>query len=139
LPGVVPFFSLGSFVHRNFAVDDPSLTSVQLDVSLVISVDGVPRPPLTFTYTFNHVETPNELDPCPFDPVPPPDGCSDRVSIVASPTPTTFNVDGVDYTLALSFLDPNGNPVSQFITSEGGRHQHHRAWSGNSRRRPARR
>jgi len=120
LPGPVPFFSLGSFVHRNFAVDDPSLTSVQLDVFLVIAVDGVPRPPLTFTYTFNHVETPNNLDPCPFDPVPPPDGCSDRVSIVASPTPTTFNVDGVDYTLGLSFLDPNGNPVSQFITSEGG-------------------
>ena len=120
LPGPVPFFSLGSFVHRNFAVDDPSLTSVQLDVVLVISVDGVPRPPLTFTYTFNHVETPNNLDPCPFDPTPPPDGCSDRVSIVASPTPTTFNVDGVDYTLAMSFLDPAGNPVSQFITSEGG-------------------
>ena len=120
LPGTLPFFSLGSFVHHNFPVGDPSLTSVQLDVFLVIAVDGVPRPPLTFTYTFNHVETPNNLDPCPFDPVPPPDGCSDRVSIVASPTPTTFNVDGVDYTLGLSFLDPNGNPVSQFITSEGG-------------------
>lgn len=120
LPGALPFFSLGSFVHRNFAVDDPSLLSVQLDVVLVISVDGVPRPPLTFTYTFNHVETPNNLDPCPFDPTPPPDGCSDRVSIVASPTPTTFNVDGVDYTLAMNFLDPSGNPVSQFITSEGG-------------------
>lgn len=120
LPGPLPFFSLGSFVHRNFAVDDPSLLSVQLDVVLVISVDGVPRSPLTFTYTFNHVETPNNLDPCPFDPTPPPDGCSDRVSIVASPTPTTFNVDGVDYTLAMNFLDPDGNPVSQFITSEGG-------------------
>src|SRR5687768_16033674 len=120
LPGALPFFSLGSFVHHNFAVDDPSLTSVQLDVVLVISVDGVSRPPLTFTYTFNHVETPNELDPCPFDPTPPQAGCSDRVSIVASPTPTTFNVDGVDYTLALSFLDPDGNPVSEFITSEGG-------------------
>ena len=120
LPGPLPFFSLGSFVHHNFAVDDPSLTSVQLDVVLVISVDGVPRPPLTFTYTFNHVETPNNLDPCPFDPTPPPDGCSDRVSIVASPTPTTFNVDGVDYTLSMNFLDPDGNPVSQFITSEGG-------------------
>ncbi len=120
LPGPLPFFSLGSFVHHNFAVDDPSLTSVQLDVVLVISVDGVPRPPLTFTYTFNHVETPNDLDPCPFDPTPPPDGCSDRVSIVASPTPTTFNVDGVDYTLSMNFLDPDGNPVSQFITSEGG-------------------
>ena len=120
LPGTLPFFSLGSFVHHNFAVDDPSLTSVQLDVVLVISVDGVPRPPLTFTYTFNHVETPNDLDPCPFDPTPPPVGCSDRVSIVASPTPTTFNVDGVDYTLSMNFLDPDGNPVSQFITSEGG-------------------
>jgi large repetitive protein len=120
LPGPLPFFSLGSFVHHNFVVGDPSLTSVQLDVVLVISVDGVPRPPLTFTYTFNHVETPNDLDPCPFDPTPPPDGCSDRVSIVASPTPTTFNVDGVDYTLSMNFLDPDGNPVSEFITSEGG-------------------
>src|SRR5688572_24240969 len=120
LPGPLPFFSLGSFVHHNFVVGEPSLASVQLDVVLVISVDGVPRPPLTFTYTFNHVETPNDQDPCPFDPTPPPDGCSDRVSIVASPTPTTFNVDGVDYTLSMNFLDPDGNPVSEFITSEGG-------------------
>ena len=44
LPGPIPFFSLGSFTHRNFEVDDPSLTSVELDVVLVISVDGVPRP-----------------------------------------------------------------------------------------------
>jgi large repetitive protein len=120
LPGAVPFFSLGSFAHQNFEVGDPSLTSVQLDVVLAISVDGVPRPPLTFTFTFNHVETPNDLDPCPYDPTPPADGCSDRVSIVASPTPTTFNVDGVDYTLSMSFLDTDGNPVSEFITSEGG-------------------
>ena len=74
LPGPVPFFSLGSFVHQNYAVDDPSLISVQLDVVLVISVDGVLRPPLTFTYTFNHVETPNNLDPCPYDPTPPQTG-----------------------------------------------------------------
>jgi uncharacterized repeat protein (TIGR01451 family) len=120
LPGDFPTFSLGSFVHHNFVVGDPSLVSVQLDVVLAIQVDGVARPPLTFTYTFNHVETPNGLDPCPYDPTPPPAGCSDRVSIVASPTPTTFNVDGVDYTLSLSFLDPDGNPVSHFITSEGG-------------------
>ena len=62
LPGPIPFFSLGTFTHRNFEVGDPSLTSVQLDVVLVISVDGVPRPPLTFTFTFNHVETPNNAD-----------------------------------------------------------------------------
>jgi len=118
LPGPIPFFSLGSFEHQNFQVDDPSLTSVQLDVTLVISVDGVPRPPLTFTFTFNHDETQNDLDPCPY-PTPPGEGCTDRVQIVASPTPTTFNVDGIDYTLQMSFLN-NGNPVSEFITREGG-------------------
>src|SRR5262249_44326087 len=48
LPGSIPFFSLGSFTHQNFEVDDPSLTSVKLDVLLVLSVDGVPQPPLTF-------------------------------------------------------------------------------------------
>ncbi len=118
LPGPVPFFSLGSFTHRNFEVDDPSLTSVQLDVVLVINVDGVPRPPLTFTFTFNHEETPNNLSPCPY-PTPVGEGCTDRVTIVASPSPTTFNVDGIDYTLSMSFLN-NGSPVSEFITREGG-------------------
>jgi uncharacterized repeat protein (TIGR01451 family) len=118
LPGAVPFFSLGSFTHRNFEVGDPSLTSVQLDVVLVISVDNVPRPPLTFTFTFNHLETPNNQSPCPF-PTPPGEGCTDRVTIVASPTPTTFTVDGMDYTLSMSFLN-NGSPVSEFITREGG-------------------
>ena len=118
LPGPIPFFSLGSFTHRNFEVDDPSLTSVQLDVVLAINVDGVPRAPLTFTFTFNHQETPNNQTPCPY-PTPVGEGCTDRVTIVASPTPTTFNVDGFDYTLSMSFLN-NGNPVSEFITREGG-------------------
>ena len=118
LPGPIPFFSLGTFTHRNFEVGDPSLTSVELDVVLVISVDGVPRPPMTFTFTFNHEETPNNANPCPY-PTPPGDGCTDRVTIVASPQPTTFNVDGVDYTLSMSFLN-NRSPVSEFITREGG-------------------
>src|SRR5687768_16825290 len=118
LPGAIPFFSLGSFTHQNFAVDDPSLTSVELDVVLVISVDGVPRPPLTFTFTLNHEETPNNQTPCPYH-TPPGEGCTHRVTIVASPTPTTFNVDGFVYTLSMSFLN-SGNPVSEFITREGG-------------------
>jgi uncharacterized repeat protein (TIGR01451 family)/fimbrial isopeptide formation D2 family protein len=119
LPGPIPFFSLGTFTHRNFEVGSPSLTSVQLDVVLVLSVDGVPTGPLTFTFTLNHHETPNDEDPCPY-PTPPNEGCTDRVTIVASPQPTTFNVGGVDYTLSMSFLDENGEPVSEFITREGG-------------------
>ena len=117
LPGPIPFFSLGSFQHRNFVIDPPLLESVQLDVIVMLEIDGVPEGPLTFTFTVNHEETPNNLDPCPY-PTPPGDGCTDRVTIVASPTPTTFNVDGVDYTLDMSFLD-NGSPVDEFITEEG--------------------
>src|SRR6185295_4229118 len=118
-PGPIPFFSLGTFTHRNFEVGDPSLTSTQLDVVLVLSVDGVSTGPLTFTFTLNHEETQNNLTPCPY-PTPPGEGCTDRVTIVASAQPTTFQIDGVDYTLAMSFLDANGNPVSEFITREGG-------------------
>ncbi len=117
-PGPIPFFSLGSFTHRNFEVGDPSLTSVQLDVILVLDVDGVQTGPLSFTFTFNHEETPNNLSPCPY-PTPPNEGCTDRVTIVASAQPTTFNIGGVDYTLSMSFL-VDGQPVNEFITREGG-------------------
>jgi uncharacterized repeat protein (TIGR01451 family) len=117
-PGPIPFFSLGTFTHRNFEVGDPSLTSVQLDVVLVLSVDGVATGPLNFTFTFNHEETPNNQTPCPY-PTPPGEGCTDRVTIVASAQPTTFNIGGVDYTLSMSFL-VDGVPVNEFITREGG-------------------
>jgi uncharacterized repeat protein (TIGR01451 family) len=117
LPGAIPYFSLGTFQHRNFSVDEPWLVSAELDVELVIAVDGVPTGPLAFTFTLNHDETPNNLDPCPY-PTPPGEGCTDRVTIVASADPTTFNVGGVDYTLEMSFLD-NGSPVDEFITREG--------------------
>src|SRR5580765_9095320 len=116
-PAPTPFFPLGTFTHRNFPVSDPSLTSVQLDVVLVLNVDGVQTGPLKFTFTFNHEETPNNQMPCPY-PTPVGEGCTDRVTFVSSPSPTTFNVGGVDYTLSMSFV-VNGNPVSEFITREG--------------------
>ncbi len=121
LPGPIPFFSLGDFTHRNFTVNQPWLTSVELDVVLELAVDGVPTGPLTFSFTFNHEETPNNPTPpetCPY-PTPPDEGCTDRVTIVAAPNPTTFNVGGVDYTLEMNFLD-NGDAVDEFITREGG-------------------
>src|SRR5262245_32485877 len=117
-PAPTPFFPLGTFTHRNFTVTDPSLTSVQLDVVLVLNVDGVQTAPLNFTFTFNHVETPNNQSPCPY-PTPAGEGCTDRVTFVSAPQPTTFKVGGVDYTLAMSFVDSNGTPVGEFITREG--------------------
>ena len=112
-------FPVATFTHRNFPVSDPSLTSVQLDFVLDFLVNGVQTGPLTFTFTFNHEETPNNLDPCPY-PTPPGQGCTDRVTFIDAPDPTTFTVGGKTYTLSMNFLDEDGNPVTQFITEEGG-------------------
>jgi len=112
-------FPVATFSHRNFTVSPPSLTSVQLDFVLDFAVDGVQTGPLTFTFTFTHEETPNNQDPCPY-PTPVGEGCTDRVTFVDAPAPTTFTVNGRTYTLGLTFLDTNGDPVSEFITREGG-------------------
>jgi len=112
-------FPVATFAHRNFPVSDPSLTSIQLDFVLDFLVNGVQTGPLTFTFTFTHEETPNNQDPCPY-PTPPGEGCTDRVTFVDAPDPTTFTVGGKTYTLGLSFLDDNGDPVTEFITLEGG-------------------
>ncbi len=112
-------FPVATFAHRNFPVSDPSLTSVQLDFVLDFLVNGVQTGPLTFTFTFTHEETPNNQDPCPY-PTPPGEGCSDRVTFIDAPDPTTFTVGGKTYTLGMSFLDEDGNPVTEFITLEGG-------------------
>ena len=112
-------FPVADFSHRNFTVPDPSLTSVELDFVLDFEVDGSPTGPLTFTFMFTHEETPNNLVPCPY-PTPPGEGCTDRVTFLDAPDPTTFTVGGKTYTLGLSFLDMNGDPVDEFITREGG-------------------
>ena len=112
-------FPVATFTHRNFPVSPPSLTSVQLDFVLDFLVNGVQTGPLTFTFTFNHEETPNNRDPCPY-PTPPGQGCTDRVTFIDAPDPTTFTVGGKTYTLAMTFLDEDGNPVTEFITEEGG-------------------
>ena len=112
-------FPVATFSHRNFPISNPSLTSVQLDIILDFKVNGVQTGPLTFTFTFNHEETPNNQNPCPY-PTPPGEGCTDRVTFVSSPAPTTFTVGGKTYTMGMTFLDANGNPVSEFITREGG-------------------
>ena len=112
-------FPVATFAHRNFPVSDPSLTSVQLDFVLDFEVNGVQTGPLTFTFSFTHEETPNNQTPCPY-PTAPGEGCTDRVTFIDAPDPTTFTVGGKTYTLSMSFLDDDGNPVAEFITREGG-------------------
>src|SRR5688572_29660827 len=40
-PSPTPLFQLGTFTHRNFPVNNPSLISVELDAVLLLKVDGV--------------------------------------------------------------------------------------------------
>ena len=65
----------------------------------------------TTTNTLSRCD-PDKLNPASTVP------CPDVVTFEASPTPTTFQVGGVDYTLSMSFVDGQGTPVSKFITEE---------------------
>jgi hypothetical protein len=123
-PPVSSFFNLGTFTHNNFVVDNPYLTSVLLDVIMTFDVDGVSSGPHTFTYLFNHTETPNQIETappgipvCPF--LTPKGGeCTDRVVLSNSGGPQSFTVGGVTFTLEL-FLQKGGINLSEFITNEG--------------------
>jgi len=109
------------FIHNNFTVNQPWLTSVVLDIEVEFDVEfeGTTTSfgPMIFTYTLDHDETPNGGS-CPYPTTGP--GCSDAVTITQAPTPTTFTVGGKVYTLGMTFLDASGDPVDQFITQEGG-------------------
>jgi hypothetical protein len=127
-PSPTPLFPLGTFTHRNVDLTVngggfKTLKSVFLDVVLTLDVDGTTTGPLTFTFKFDHDETGNtttlaqcdqtKLNPASTYP------CPDVVTFSASPSPTTFNVGGVNYTLSMSFVDPHtGNLVNRFITEE---------------------
>ena len=119
-PAVTPYFVLGSFTHNNFVVDNPYLTSVKLDVILSFDVDGVNTGPHTFTFLFNHTETPNVIEKaipvCPFLTTVG-EECTDRV-VLNGTAPQNIVIGGVTFTLDLS-LQVGGSPVSQFITREG--------------------
>lgn len=118
-PSVTPYFTLGTFTHNNFVIDEPYLVSVDLDVILQFSVNGNPAGPFTLTYGIQHTETPNVVETgslCPFATVIGQE-CTDRV-IINSVAPQLISVDGNNYVLELSFL-LGGNPVNTFLTAEG--------------------
>ena len=123
-PAVTPYFTLGTFTHNNFVVDNPYLTSVLLDVILSFDVDGIPSGAQTFTYLFQHTETPNQIETappgipvCPFA-TPKGGECTDRVVLSNSGGPQSFSIGGAVFTLELA-LQTGGINLSEFITNEG--------------------
>jgi PEP-CTERM motif len=120
-PALTPYFTLGTFTHNNFVVDNPYLTTVLLDVIMSFDIDGNPSGQQTFTFLIEHTETPNQVETgagiCPFL-TPVGAECTDRVNLGGGGVPQSFTLGGVTYTLDLAFQN-GGSPISTFITNEG--------------------
>lgn len=102
-------FSLGKFSHFNFPVNEPSLDWAQLNVSLNFTLGNGATLDKTFSFLFNHNETPNNsTHTC----------CNDLISITSADSTDVFNIDGVTYTLALKGFLQGNSVVDQFSTIE---------------------
>jgi len=114
-------FLLGTFVHQNFPITAPFLTSVNLDFSLDWASFG---PDLAGAFAFTHDETPNGLNPCPYGGANFQGvnifGCADSVT-VSSPFLNTLVDDGVNqyfFTLVGFSQDGGTTTSNQFVTTE---------------------
>ncbi|MGB6006739.1 choice-of-anchor K domain-containing protein [Castellaniella sp.] len=102
-------FKLGTFTHNNFPVSGNSLTSVDLQVSIHVMIDGVEHV-VNHTIKLSHTETSNNYGDSRDD---------DIVSITNSTATQTFTVGDRTYVLDIKgFLDANGNLVSTIHTQE---------------------
>ncbi|MGE0744886.1 MAG: THxN family PEP-CTERM protein [Rhodospirillales bacterium] len=117
-------FPIGDFIHENFPIFPPSITSATLQVSLNIDDLGNGETTQDFTFQFMHNETPNFPggDTCPDTGVPTADvpaGCPDVVSLDNMFSQQSVVIDGVERFLQIvGFIDENGMLVDEFVTRE---------------------
>ena len=104
-------FVLGKFTHFNFPISaGTAITGAQLNLTTFLTIDGTPLTEGPFTFSFLHNETPNTSSGC----------CNDIVNFSNLVSSDTFNIGGVDYTLAMTgFLGADNMPVDSFSTREG--------------------
>ncbi|WP_323000283.1 choice-of-anchor K domain-containing protein [Castellaniella sp.] len=104
-------FKLGTFTHNNFPVNGDTLTSVDLQVSIHVTIDGVEHV-VQHTIKLKHTETSNTGDGNNTQ-------SRDIVEIANSTATQTFTVGDRTYVLDIKgFLDTNGNLVSTIYTWE---------------------
>lgn len=127
VPPAPKIFDLGTFTHLNFPIPSGTgITSVQLQISANLTIDGQSIGPKTFLFDFTHFETPNEPggnSPCANGGANNAgvniNGCADRVTFATSGLTDTFDVNGAEYTLTLTgFVDGDGDLVDAFWTTE---------------------
>ena len=123
-------FFLGRFTHYNFPINANNvLTGIPLAVTLTGLLCDAGSPPTegstqTFNYSFTHVETPNNANPCPYGNSTG-NGCDDRVT-VSQQSNTVFNCPEGPRTVQILgfFTNANchesysGSPSVNFVTGE---------------------
>ncbi|MEM7223743.1 MAG: THxN family PEP-CTERM protein [Pseudomonadota bacterium] len=122
-PSPTPDFVLGEFIHRNNPITGTTLSSVTLQVTADISVDGNNIGTRDFFFDFTHEETPNGADPCANGE---PNGgsgvnrngCADIVTITFNDLSENFMVGNDLYTLFVRGFQDGGNLVEGFETVE---------------------
>lgn len=115
-------FALGTFTHNNFPIlvgsSNSSISGATLALNLNITNGSVFNQ--TFTFNFNHNETPNNgiNGFCPSTPgIAAP--CPDVVSFLNNgQSNETITINGEEYALFISGFQQNGALVDQFITYE---------------------
>ncbi len=124
VPPNTPPFEIGNFTHVNFPVGPNSITGIDLRISFDIIVDGNDLGVHDFFFHFDHDETTNNLDPCPYGGANGQgvnvNGCADRVLVSFLNTSDSFTVDNVVYTLNLvGFANDCAQSVSNtYLTTE---------------------
>ena len=127
-PAVAPdgaSFDFGTFTHFNNPISaGTAITSTQLQLIADVTLRSpeLTDPPVTivddatFTFNFEHNETPNVAGNCPEDAIP----CDDIVTVTLLNDTSSVVVDGVEYTLTFLGFRQDGVLNEQFISPEGG-------------------
>jgi hypothetical protein len=113
-------FTLGEFTHNNFPVFPPSLSSVDLLVTLNVEGFG----DITSLYEFTHTETPNRSDPCDFAGANGQgvnaNGCADQVEATLNlASSDTFTIDDVEFVFNVTGFQVGSTLFDSFLTVEG--------------------
>ena len=106
-----PFY-VGDFVHLNFPITGGAIDSVELDLTVGGTVDGVAFS-IGGTYLFDHFETPNSANPCAAGGTQP---CPDLVTVLGGVTfSDSITLEGEEVFLSLDGFTAG----TQFLTKEG--------------------
>ena len=118
--GLGEIFQVGQLRHFNNVVSGGTAASA-VNLSLFLNFDN-PVATQSFNLNLQIDETPNEWGTCAYFSITP---CSDKISISETSLSNQFSVAGIDYTLQLLgfSLTPDGVPINEFISQEGGTNQ----------------